>query len=146
MKPKEFLDRLDDARVTAAIDAAERRTSGEICVFVSARKLGRDDVEARAAARFEKLGLMATRERNGVLLYFAPRDRKFAVIGDRGIHEKCGSAFWQEIASGLHESLARGEFTDAVVAAIGRAGEALAVHFPSRGDDRDELPNAISRD
>ena len=146
MKPKEFLDRLDDARVITAIEAAERRTSGEICVFVSARALDGDDVVARATARFEKLGMMATREHNGVLFYFMPKERKFAVIGDSGIHEKCGATFWQTIAAGLHERLARDEFTDGVVEAIERAGAALAVHFPRRYDDRDELPNEIARD
>jgi uncharacterized membrane protein len=146
MKPRDFLNQLDDARVVEAIMAAERRTSGEIRVFVSGRKLGSDEVVARAAARFEKLGMMATRERNGVLLYFVPRERKYAVIGDRGIHEKCGPDFWREIATGLHVRLVRGEFTEGVVEAIERAGEALARYFPSRGDDRDELPNEISRD
>ncbi|MDD5199591.1 MAG: TPM domain-containing protein [Terrimicrobiaceae bacterium] len=146
MKPGDFLYRLDDARVVAAIEAAEQGTSGEIRVFVSGRRLGGDDVVARAADRFNRLGMAKTDERNGVLLYFVPRDRRFAVIGDRGIHEKCGADFWEEIAAGLRERLAREEFTEAVVEAITRAGEALAKHFPRRGDDRDELPNAVGRE
>lgn len=145
MRPKDFYDQLDDARVVAAIAATERRTSGEIRVFISRRRLGRDDVLQRAQARFEKLGMTATAERNGVLLYLLPRDRKFAILGDRGIHEKCGDSFWTAIAARLRERLARGEFTDGVVEAITRAGEALAEHFPSRGDSN-ELPDRIERD
>ena len=146
MKPKDFLAKLDDDRVVAAIQAAEQGTSGEIRVFVSSRALRGDDVQARAEARFVKLGMHATTDRNGVLFYFIPRDRKFAIVGDRGIHEKCGANFWAEIAAALHGRLAKGEFVEGVVEAIGRAGAALAGHFPRRPDDRNELPNAIERD
>lgn len=146
MKPQEFLSQLDDARVVAAIEAAERLTSGEICVFVSSRNLGHDDVVTRAVARFRKLGMEVTRERNGVLLYFVPRDRKYAVVGDRGIHEKCGAEFWREIADSLHEKFTRGDFTAAVIDAVNRVGRELALHFPPHGDDRNELTNEISRD
>jgi uncharacterized membrane protein len=146
MKPTDFCQQLDDVRVIAAIVAAERRTSGEIRVFVSRRALGGDDILQRAQARFEKLGMTATAARNGVLLYFLPRDRKFAILGDRGIHEKCGAAFWNSIAARLRERLARGEFTDGVVEAISTAGEALAAHFPCGPEDANELPDRIERD
>jgi uncharacterized membrane protein len=146
MKPKDFLAKLDDDRVVAAIKEAERGTSGEIRVFVSSRALKGDDVQARAEARFVKLRMPATDERNGVMFYFVPRDRKFAIVGDRGIHEKCGANFWAEIAGALHGRLAKGEFTEGVVEAIGRAGAALARHFPGRHDDRNELSDTVERD
>lgn len=146
MKTKDFLAHLDDARVVAAIEAAERRTSGEIRVFVSRAAGGAGDVMARAAARFERLGMTATAERNGVLFYFEPRAQRFAVIGDAGIHARCGAEFWEAVAAELRAGLARGEFTAAVVAAIERAGAALAEFFPRRGDDRNELSDAVERD
>jgi uncharacterized membrane protein len=145
MKPKEFIDQLDDARVVAAIADAERKTSGEIRVFVSSRALGNDHVQKRAEARFIKLGMAATAERNGVLFYFIPRDRKFAIVGDRGIHEKCGPEFWSGIAEVLHNQLAKGKFTEGVVEAIALAGAALEKHFPRAGSDRNELGDEIER-
>lgn len=146
MKTKEFLAKLDDSRVIAAIAAAESGTSGEIRVFVSRRVLGRDDVRQRAEARFLRLGMRATAARNGVLLYFVPRDRRFAIVGDQGIHEHCGDGFWAEVAEGLHGRLARGEFTEGVVEAIARAGAALAEHFPTTGENPNELSDEIERD
>ena len=146
MKPREFLQQLDEAEVSRAIQAAERKTSGEIRVFVTSRDLGADRVVDRAAARFEKLGMTATRDRNAVLLYFVPRAHQFAIVGDKGIHEKCGDAFWRDIASGIREKLSEGRFTEAVVDAIGRAGDVLARHFPRRPDDLNELPNEVDRD
>jgi uncharacterized membrane protein len=146
MKPKEFLEKLDEARIVAAIAAAERMTSGEIRVFVSSRRLGKDDVLRRAERRFLKLGMAATALRNGVLFYFVPRDRRFAIVGDRGIHERCGGEFWTEIASGLNVRLIRGEFTEGVAEAIAQAGAALAEHFPIGPKDRNELPDGVERD
>ena len=146
MKPGEFLQRLDDAKVVQAIQAAERTTSGEIRVFVTSRALGGDKVVDRAAARFEKLGMTATRERNGVLLYFAPHAQQFAIVGDKGIHEKCGEAFWGGVASEIREKIKEGRFTEAVVEAIEKTGNALARHFPRSPEDRDELPNEVGRD
>lgn len=146
MKPEHFLQQLNDARVGEAIDAAEKRTSGEIRVFVSSRDLGDADVITRAAARFEKLGMTATLERNGVLLYFVPRAQKFAVIGDRAIHEKCGQTFWNEVTAAVSERLRKDEFTDAIIAGVERVGEVLARHFPRRPDDQNELRNEVERD
>lgn len=146
MKARNFHDHIDDARVVAAIAAAERHTSGEIRVFISRRTLGSDDLLQRAQARFEKLGMTRTAARNGVLLYFLPRDRKFVILGDRGIHEKCGPAFWSAIAARLQERLAAGAFTDGIIEAIASAGEALAEHFPADAQGANELPDRIERD
>lgn len=146
MKPTHFLKKLDDQRVIAAIRAAEATTSGEIRVFVSSKKLRGKSVEECAARQFEKLGMTRTAERNSVLIYFVPADQRFAVIGDRGIHEKCSDDLWSETAARLREDLARGEFTDAVVRAIERLGRELAKHFPRQSADRNELPDQIGRD
>jgi hypothetical protein len=51
MKPHDFLQKLEDAEVVRAIQEAERKTSGEIRVFVTDRDLGADRVVDRAAAR-----------------------------------------------------------------------------------------------
>ena len=146
MKPRDFLQELDDASVVRAIQEAERKTSGEIRVFVTDRDLGADKVVDRAVSRFQKLGMTATRDRNAVLLYFMPRDHQFAIVGDKGIHEKCGDEFWRDVASGVRDKLSKGRFTEAVVDGIEKAGEALARHFPRRPDDLNELTNEVERD
>ena len=146
MKFRDLLQQLDEAEVSRAIQAAERKTSGEIRVFVTSRDLGADRVVDRAAARFEKLGMTATRDRNAVLLYFVPRAHQFAIVGDKGIHEKCGESFWRDVASGIHDQLRDGRFTEAVVHAIEKTADVLARHFPRLPDDRNELPNEVDRE
>jgi uncharacterized membrane protein len=144
MHSREFLAQLDEPRIVAEIAVAEKSTSGEIRVFVSQREV--DDVVSRAQQRFEKLGMTRTTLRNGVLLYFAPRSRKFAIVGDLAIHEKCGATFWEEVSAEMRAHLKSEHFTEAVLLGIRKAGAVLARHFPRQNDDRDELSNEIARD
>lgn len=141
MKPSTFQSAVDQPRVVAAIAAAEQRTSGEIRVVVSRR--GVDDAVAEAGREFERLGMTATRERNAVLIFVAPKSQCFAVIGDEGVHRLCGEAFWSAIAAAMTEHFRARDFTGGLVLAIGRAAELLAKHFPRRPDDIDELPNDV---
>ena len=140
---KRFVN-FDSDRIVAAIAAAEKTTSGEIRVHVTRRKP--DDIEARSRQRFEKLGMTRTKGRNGVLVYVAPRARQFRVIGDVAIHDKVGDAFWSVVAAEMEASFRKGEFTEGVIAAVGRVGEALAAHFPPLPGDVNELPDSIDRD
>jgi uncharacterized membrane protein len=144
MSPGEFLKHLDDDKIVRAIAAAERNSSGEIRVYVSHKK--RADAMAFARRRFTDLGMTKTRHRNGVLIYVVPRTRLFAVIGDVGVNEKCGDEFWQEVSAGMSERLRQGQFTEAILEAIGRVGDMLAKHFPRGPDDRNELPDELARD
>jgi uncharacterized membrane protein len=141
MRTKDFLEKLEHDRIVRAIAEAEKKTSGEIRVFIQRGEL--DDAVVAARKQFEKLGMTATRERNGVLIFVAPRAQKFAVIGDRGIHERCGDPFWQELVESMRQHFKAENFTDAVVQAIGKAGELLAQHFPRTSDDKNELNDAV---
>lgn len=144
MNPKEFLAELDDARVLTAIAQAEAQTSGEVRLYISNRKIS--DALTAARERFLKLGMHKTRERNGVLIYLAPRTRVFAIVGDAGIHARCGDGFWQEASARFTQDLHSKPLTDAMVELIGAMGSLLAREFPRQEDDRNELPDRIERD
>lgn len=146
MELQDFLDKVDAPRVVAAIHAAEARTRGEIRVHVTHRAIS--DPEAEAARQFERLGMTATRERNGVLLYVAPQAQRFAVVGDTGVHAAGGAALWPEVAALVAERFREGRFTDGLVAAVERLGALLAERFPRRPGEADtnELPDEISED
>lgn len=134
---------IDDVQVVAAIAAAEARTSGEIRIVLSRQSIA--DPIAAARQQFERIGMTNTAARNGVLIFVAPSSHTFAVIGDRGIHEKCGDAFWRALADAMTEHFKRGEFTAGLVLGIDRAGTLLAEHFPRNPEDRNELPDQIER-
>jgi uncharacterized membrane protein len=142
MRTKEFLSRLDHARIVQAIKNAEAQTSGEIRVYLQRGELKEDSLIA-AQRQFQKLGMEKTRDRNGVLIFIAPRTQKFAVIGDEGVHQKCGDQFWQELVDKMRAHFQSQNFTEALVEAIDEAGKLLARHFPRGAQDQNELPDSI---
>ena len=142
MTHAEFMAALDKDRIVAAIAAAELRTSGELRVHVQPKTRG-GDVRTIGEKTFERLGMTATAERNGVLLFIASEDRAFAILGDSGIDAKVPADFWSSISAQLTARFKSGEYTDGIVEAIAAAGEHLAAFFPREAGDRNELPNEI---
>jgi uncharacterized membrane protein len=141
---RHFFSKLDSDRIVGAIADAEKRSSGEIRVHVTRRKPS--DLEERARRRFELLGMTRTAHRNGVLIYIAPKLRRFQILGDSGIHEKCGDDFWKETAAAMEERFRRGDFTEGLLHGIAKVGEILAAHFPREAGDRNELTDEVTED
>jgi uncharacterized membrane protein len=133
MHPKKFTKQLPHDALVDAIRQAEQKTSGQIRVFISHRAV--PDAVAAAQKEFVRQGLGNSPERNGVLIFVAPRSHKFAVIGDEGVHTKCGDAFWQELATAMTDYFRKSEFTEGILHGVKRAGELLAAHFPRRRTD-----------
>jgi len=131
MLTKEFVNKLEHDRIMDAIHDAESKTSGEIRVFIQRGKLDADPLLA-AQKKFHKLGMQKTSERNAILIFVAPRAHKFAVVGDKAIHEKCGEVFWQRLVESMREHFRNERFSHALAEAIEEAGKALAEHFPKR--------------
>jgi len=141
MRTKEFLGKLEHDRIVNAIRDAESKTSGEIRVFIQRGKLHIDPLAA-AQKRFHRLGLHKLPEQNAVLIFVAPRAHKFAIVGDRAIHEKCGEELWQRLVERMREHFRGEKFSHALVEAIHEIGDALAAHFP-KGSTSIELPDQI---
>jgi len=142
MRTREFLTKLEHNRIIEAIREAESRTSGEIRVLIQRGKLKSDPLIA-AQREFHRLGMHKTHERNAVLIFVAPRAHKFAVVGDKAIHEKCGNEFWERIVEGIRTDFQREKFSDALVEAIKKVGKVLASDFPNTRADTNELPDEI---
>jgi uncharacterized membrane protein len=144
MIPRVFINELDDARIVEAIAKAELQSSGEIRVFISEHEVADALVEAKK--QFTALGMEKTALRNGVLIYVAPKSQTFAVVGDSGVHAKCGEHFWDATTKDMRALLKEGKFTEALISAIQSIGEVLKQNFPRASDDRNELPNQIEGD
>ena len=142
MTRKQLLQVVDRERIKNAIEAAEHRTSGEICVSVS--RLFWGNIETAADKAFVRLGMTRTKERNGVLFFVVPSRRKFVVLGDQGIHERVGQEFWESVATIISEKFREGDFTGGLLNAIEKVGEELATHFPyDPATDKNELPDDV---
>ncbi len=144
MKASSFFTKEQQAQILAAVREAEDETSGEIRVHIETSLSG--DVLDRAAWVFNKLGMQKTAERNGILFYLAVDSRKFAVIGDTGIHARVPEGFWEGISNSMSGFFREGKFTEGLENGIVTAGRQLKEHFPHRKDDINELPDDISFD
>jgi uncharacterized membrane protein len=142
MRTKEFLTKLEHDRIVQAIRDAESQTSGEIRVYIQRGKLNGDPLVA-AQKKLHRLGMHKTADRNAVLIFIAPRAHKFAVVGDRAIHDKCGDELWQRLVGRMQDHFRNEKFSDAVVEAIEETGKALATYFPKGPRSSNELPDKI---
>lgn len=127
--------------ISKAILAAEKATSGEIRIAIDKKCEG--EAFEKATSYFLKLGMDKTSKHNGVLIYIAPEDHKFAIIGDKGINEVVPSDFWETTKIAMTAHFSSGQLAQGIIAGIMLTGEKLAEFFPPENDDINELPNDI---
>lgn len=141
---KHFFSKPEKEEITASLKAFEMQTSGEIRVHIETHCHG--DVLDRAATVFEKLGMIKTKERNGILFYLAINDRKFAIIGDAGINKHVTEDFWETVKLKMLDHFKEGKFSNGLIEGIEMAGNELKKYYPFRTGDQNELPDDISFD
>lgn len=141
---KAFFSTQQQDDIKQAIMDAELDTSGEIRVHIENECNG--EVLDRAAQLFKKIGMHKTELGNGVLFYLAVKNRKFAIIGDKGIHSRVRDDFWEQIKTDMLQYFREDRFTEGLCLGIRKAGEQLKQHFPYKRNDVNELTDEISFD
>jgi len=137
-----ILNREEDHRIVKAIKQAEKNTSGEIKVHIENHCKG--NVEERSLFVFNRLKLNKTKLRNGVLIYLAVKDHKFAILGDEGINKVVEDGFWNDVKDLMQSRFKENRFADGLEEGIMRCGEKLKTFFPYQSDDTNEIPDNIS--
>lgn len=131
------------AQIVSAIKKAETNTSGEIQVHIENHCKG--EVLDRAAEVFETLKMYQTKDRNGVLIYLAVSDHKFAILGDAGINAVVAPDFWVKTKNIMEAHFREGRFTEGLIEGIYHAGIQLGTYFPYDTDaDKNELSDDVS--
>lgn len=138
-----FLSEEQQSLIVEAIKEAEMATSGEVKVHVE-ENCPVDDPVHRAKELFGYLALHKTVQRNGVLFYLAHGDRKFAVIGDKGIDQVVTALFWDSTKEILRNHFIKEQFAEGLCVGISEAGKQLKKYFPYQSDDKNELSDDIS--
>jgi uncharacterized membrane protein len=138
-----FLTKAEEQEIVEAILEAERNTSGEIRVHIEGACGG--NPMARAQELFYLLKMDNTKNNNGVLIYVAIHDRKFAIYGDIGINKAVPEGFWDETRDILQSHFKESAFSKGLVKGILKAGKALKSYFPWNPTDINELGNEISK-
>ena len=132
---------LEQDEIAKAIAEAEKATSGEIRIAIDKNCEG--DAYEKATEYFGKLGMEKTLLRNGILIYLAHADRKFAIIGDAGINRAVPNDFWETTKEVMKTHFIKGDLASGILEAIKMAGEKLGMYFPYQAEDINELPNDI---
>lgn len=142
-KTEDFLTKQDEQEIVLSIVEAEKNTSGEIRVHIEehSEKSPLD----RAQEVFFELKMNETQDRNGVLFYICVSDKKFAIIGDKGINDVVESDFWDCTKDTVIANFKEGNFKKGLIEGILQAGQRLKHYFPYQSDDTNELSNEISR-
>lgn len=142
-KRKEFFTSEEKQHIVEAVQQAEKKTSGEIRVFVENRCSFMDALD-RAVEIFRYLKMHETAERNAVLVYVAMKDRQLAVFGDEGIHQKVGNEYWNKEVQKMISNFNRDDYAEGISGCVKAIGEALYTYFPyNNTTDKNELPDDI---
>src|ERR1700712_928031 len=132
----------EQQRVRVAVEDAEKHTSGQIRVCIE--KTCSENVLDRAANYFHKLDMHKTKHRNGVLVYLATVDRKFAIIGDAGINQVVPADFWDSTKEDMLEHFKMGDLVEGIVTGLKIAGDQLQKYFPHHNGGKNELSDDIA--
>lgn len=140
-KNKFFSDE-EQQLIVSAIRNAERCTSGEVRVYVESRCKYMDALDM-AIELFAQMGMQATDERNGVLVYVAIKDHQLAVFGDEGIHRKVGNEYWNRELMKMIRDFNREDYARGIAGCVEDVGQALQQFFPYTDTDKNELSDDI---
>jgi putative membrane protein len=100
-----------------------------------------EHVREAAYAAFVERGVHATRDRTGILVYIALRERMVEIVADIGVLKHHGIEVLAAWAGTLEARLPAG--ADAFGKELANLAPELAKTLPRRHDDTDELTNAI---
>lgn len=142
-KVEDFLTQEEEQEIVAAIQMAEKETSGEIRVHIEkTTSLSHFD---RALEVFHLLKMDETELKNGVLIYVAVKDKAFVICGDKGINDVVPLDFWDCTKEAMASQFKIGNFMQGLTDGITKAGEQLQKYFPYLEGDTNELSNEISK-
>ncbi|MEN6617874.1 MAG: TPM domain-containing protein [Syntrophorhabdus sp.] len=100
-------------------------------------------VRDRALQAFYHKGLHRTKANTGVLFFISVLERKVWVLAERGIHERIKQSKLNTFAQAISEGIRNNKAAEALIKAIGEAGELLHEHFPLEPGDTNEISDSL---
>lgn len=138
-----FLTTEEETRLMDAIQEVESRTSAEIRVCITHKRIWWH--ERFAWKLFHMAGMGKTRNRNAALIVMMPRSKKIVVIGDTGLNSLVDQKYWEETVDAMiHRMKFEGPLS-ALLAGLHKLGETLSEHWPRELDNPNELANEMIR-
>jgi len=137
--PRRTLTAIEDA-----IRASEKTHDGELRFAVEASlhplPLWRGQTpRQRAVEVFSALRVWDTAHNSGVLIYVQLVDRCIEIVADRGINARVEQQQWEAICRRMEAAFRESRYEGGALKAIEEITALLALHFPPRGENPDEL-------
>lgn len=132
--------------ITCAVAVSEQTHRGELRVIIEGALplsllIRGISPRQRAGMLFKQLGVAATTEHCGVLLYLQVIDRRIEIIADTGISASVPATEWAAICDEMAQAFRHAAWRDGILTAVARTGALLAQHFPAHTAKPNELPD-----
>lgn len=136
----------DLAAIEQAVKASERLHRGELRFVIEGPLpfiylLREMSARARAEELFARLGVWDTEANSGILIYVQLVDRRVEILADRGIAARVPQEKWDEICRRMEAAFRLKAYRRGALEAVDDATRLLMLHFPSRRETSDELPD-----
>jgi uncharacterized membrane protein len=118
-----------DTGIPKALERIQTQMNVDIRVHM-ARNPFLKDPTARALEIFNSEKLTSTNQRNTVLIFLNLRRKNFAILADKGVHQKVGQKYWDQIAAQFKEDLQSTYYENAVVVLLYTLAEKLRKIYP----------------
>jgi putative membrane protein len=109
--------------------------------------IAREEMEAEVARaaheQFYSQRLNTTRDATGIMIYVSLFERMVVVLTDKSIEVKHDQATWDKVRDLVLDGFKSGKPDEGYIAAIQECGRILAVDFPCKHDDTNELADHL---
>jgi len=137
-----YLTDIQMASLVEAIQTAETFSTGEIRIHIDSTT---EDEHAKTALQiFHHLKMHKTTHRNAVLFHINFDKKYLTILGDIGIHQHVQQIFWDRMHDEITNSFSKGNYFQGLKSAVLKTGIELKKHFPTSGENLNELPNEIT--
>ncbi|MEI7973859.1 MAG: TPM domain-containing protein, partial [Bdellovibrio sp.] len=103
-------------------------------------------VHQRAELEFYRGRFHHTQKRTGILLFVSLMEHEVCVLADQGIARKLGPEVWNQVVDKMLPNLKSGNLEEAFLQGIDLCGDILREHFPSSGQNLNEISNRLVLD
>jgi putative membrane protein len=112
-------------------------------ILLVPRRLQFRRAHQNAVKQFLARNVHITADRTGVLIFVSLAERYAEVVADSGINAKVEQADWDNVVADLVAHARRNNVADGFVSAVHKVGALLALHFPPKAVNPNELDDHL---
>ena len=133
----------DKKLLVSLVKSTEENTSCEIKIHIN--DFCKGDALVKAIELIAKLGLDRTKNRTGIILYLAVKDKKFAIAGDVGIHKALPNNSWHDLKDEAISFFKDEKYMEGFVHCLQKLSMIVKATFPeNKIDNVNEISDDIS--